>query len=78
MISFFGSSKKRAKNRLKTCISHDRSEVAHLSREQLRLDIENVIKKYAELDGAAVVEISKTGAAGAYITAGAYLKNIRL
>lgn len=78
MIDFFGKSKKRAKKRLTSCIEADRNVVLMSTVEKIRSEFEELIKKYAELDGHADIEISKENKNRTYITAGVYLKGTRL
>jgi cell division topological specificity factor MinE len=78
MMNFFFKSRSRAKKRLVTCINDDRRSVSVSTLEKIRAEIEDVINKYAELDGCAEIEISKENQNMAYITLGARLKGYRL
>ncbi len=78
MMDFFGKSKKRAKKRLTSCIETDRNAVLISTVEKIRSEFEEAVKKYAELDGHADIEISKENYNRTYITAAVYLKGTRL
>lgn len=78
MTSFFGKSKVRAKKRLFSCIEADRCTVSQTTVERIRSEFEEVIKKYAELDGCADIKISKENKYRTYITAAVCLKGTRL
>ncbi|MGM9552262.1 MAG: hypothetical protein ACI3XA_08425 [Clostridia bacterium] len=67
MMSFFHkASKNNAKARLINCISLDREKIFVLPTESIRLEMENIIKKYFEFEGKLKIKIDKTENNGMY------------
>lgn len=78
MISFFHKSKNSAKSRLYDCIARDRETVTPDPSEKIRREIENVLKKYAEIEGGVNLEITQMGRNKTYISAKAVMKRVVL
>lgn len=72
MIRFFNKSKNCAKKRLLSCIQADRLTV--LNTEKIRIEIENILLKYVELESNVSLNITVDDKNKRYITAGALIK----
>lgn len=72
MIRFFSKSKTCAKKRLLNCIQADRLTI--LNTEKIRMEIENILLKYVELEGEVSLNVTVDSKNKRYITAGALIK----